>query len=182
MPNPSPTKYWVYSGPGIPCGARELDASVLGPSTERSMWLDVCILGQHLPQMYSREEIYELHADQCEMLGICPDCFGFGDVSNSPITHPVQSARGIDQLDLACANCGGTGRPMLRIYISRSESATTAQIRPIPHKYVPPQFEDPELAALFGATPDMCLGCGMPPDGLGPRGEKLHPEYEGEDK
>lgn len=169
---------WVTSGPGLPCGARKLGDSVLGPAARGTVWLDVCILGQHLPQMYREKELRDLDAKGCARLGLCPDCLGFGDTSTVTLGagEALLAARGIDELKRPCPGCGGTGRPALRITVTRDGSGVQGDIRPLPHAYVPPlDGTDPELVALFGGTGDMCLGCGMPPAGSGPRGEALHP-------
>lgn len=170
---------WVASGPGIPCGARLLSGPGLEPYADGRVWLDVCIIGQHLPQVYRPDEIHQLTAEKCPQLGLCPDCFGFGDVSNVTVNSLFDASRGIDQIRRACINCAGSGRPAIRITVKRTPTETTATIRPIPHEYVPPLDGTlTELSALSGMTPETCLSCGMAPDGVGPRGEKLHPDYE----
>ncbi len=157
----------------MPCGARALGDDALGKAPAGRTWLDVCILGQHLPQMYRRKEMRELTAEGCFRLGLCPDCLGFGDLSLAGTV--VGLARGVDELQRPCAGCGGSGRPALRVTIERSAGSVHGDIRPLSHQYVPPlDGTDPELLALFGASQDMCLACGMPPDGTGPRGEALH--------
>jgi hypothetical protein len=167
---------WVTSGPGLPCGARELGDGVLGPATRGTTWLDVCMLGQHLPQMYRHAEIRDLKPEDCARLGLCPDCLGFGDTSLAPVTDPLMAARGVDQVEHLCPGCGGTGRPAVRVTILREQGGVQGSIRPLPHKYVPPlDGMDPLLLAAFEAAADMCLACGMPQDGTGPRGEGLHP-------
>lgn len=161
---------WVTSGPGMPCGAREL-----GPAPDGKVWLDVCIIGQHLPQMYRREEARGLDADGCARLGLCPDCLGFGDTNRAPAADMLSAARGVDEVQQPCPGCGGTGRPAVRVTIRRDGSGVQGEIRPVPHEYVPPlDGTDPVLLAAFEVPPDMCLGCGMPQDGTGPRGEALH--------
>ena len=69
----------MMSGPGIPCGARRLGDDVLGAAPPGRTWLDVCIIGQHLPQMYQDSEMRALMPGDCPALGLCPDCLGFGD-------------------------------------------------------------------------------------------------------
>lgn len=167
---------WVMSGPGLPCGARLLGDDVLGPAPDGRTWLDVCILGQHLPQMYQDSEIRGLSAEDCAGLGLCPDCLGFGDLSREPVTDALMAARGVDQVERPCPGCGGTGRPAIRITVRRDSLGTEVSIRPLPHRYVPLlDGTDPLLLAASGAADGMCLACGMPQDGTGPRGEALHP-------
>jgi hypothetical protein len=151
---------------------------VLGPAPPGRTWLDVCILGQHLPQMYQDGELNDLTAEDCSRLGLCPDCLGFGDTNPVKLGagEALMAARGIDEMKRPCPNCGGSGRPALRVTVRRDASGVQGGIRPLPHAYVPPlDGADPEFTALFGAAEDMCLACGMPPDGTGPRGEALHP-------
>jgi len=169
------TGTWVTSGPGLPCGARRLGDSVLGPAQKGRVWLDVCILGQHLPQMYRDAELGDLTPEGCARLGLCPDCLGFGDMSPAVVTDALLAARGIDEVKRPCPGCGGTGRPALRITVTRSPDGVQGDIRPLPHAYVPPiEAVDPDLAVLFQVPDGMCLACGMPQDGTGPRGEALH--------
>jgi hypothetical protein len=167
---------WVTSGPGLPCGARKL-----GDAGDGRVWLDVCIIGQHLPQMYRPGDMDDLTAEGCARLGLCPDCLGFGDLDPGLAAGMLEAARGVDQVKSPCPGCGGTGRPALRITIRRDGSGVQGSIRPLPHEYAPPLAgADPLLLAAFEAPGDMCLACGMPQDGTGPHGEALHTEQRGE--
>jgi hypothetical protein len=172
--NQAPAAVWVLSGPALPCGARPLGES--GPGR---VWVDVCILGQHLPQSYQGTEIHPLDADRCARLGLCPDCLGFGDLNPVPAAGMLAAARGIDEVDRPCPNCGGTGRPALRITLTRDTAGVAGSIRPLPHSYVPPLGgADPVMLAAFQIPEGFCLACGMPSDGTGPRGEALHTPAE----
>jgi hypothetical protein len=167
--------FWVMSGPGIPCGARKLGDDALGAAQPGRTWLDVCIIGQHLPQMYRDTEIRALKLEDCAALGLCPDCLGFGDASPVAATDALLACRGVDEVKKPCPGCGGSGRPALRVSIRRAGPDITGSIRLLPHGYVPPgDGFDAELGALFGASADMCMACGMPQDGTGPRGKALH--------
>jgi hypothetical protein len=141
------------------------------------VWLDVCIMGQHLPQMYRAAEARDLTAEGCARLGLCPDCLGFGDLDPGLAADMLEAARGIDEVKHPCPGCGGSGRPALRVTVKRDQTGgITGGIRPLPHEYAPPlEDADPVLAAAFGVAPDMCLACGMPQGGAGPHGEALHP-------
>jgi hypothetical protein len=167
MTNPG---IWVTTGAALPCGARKL-----GDAGDGRVWLDVCILGQHLPQMYRLDDMNDLTAEGCARLGLCPDCLGFGDLDPGLAAGMLEAARGIDEVKRPCPGCGGTGRPALRITLDRSDGGIQGKIRPLPHEYVPPlEGGDPMLAAAFGVPEGTCLACGMPEDGTGPRGEALH--------
>ena len=167
------TGLWVINGPGLPCGARPTAA--MGAAPARKMWLDVCILGQHLPQMYRKEETRRLDAAGCARLGLCPDCLGFGDLGPAA-RDPLAVARGIDGVARPCARCGGSGRPALRVTVNRDGSGGVVTLDPLPHVYAPPL----DRAARAGLTVTLdlpegsCLACGMPPDGIGPGGAQLH--------
>ena len=161
---------WVPSGPGLPHGARVLGDMVLGPAGDGRQWLDVCLLGQHLPQIHADSEVRDLHPGGCARLGLCEDCLGFGDLTPPAVREamltrhgPGYAARHLDEVTSPCPGCGGTGRPALRVTITRDASGMTGSIRPLPHAYIPPLPDaDLELLALFQAPADMCLACGMP--------------------
>lgn len=157
---------WVVSAPGIPCGAR-----VLGEDYRSDrLWLDVCIMGQHLPQMYPENEIHDLGKGHCRVLGLCEDCLGFGDKGTEPPKSDLMSlSRAVDEVENPCTACGGTGRTAMRVRIVRAFGATTAEISFLPHAYIPPLdreqddfYTDPGLKELFGAAPDTCIACGLP--------------------
>lgn len=171
---------WVISS-AFPCGARFLPPQVMGLARPGTSWLDVCILGNHLPQMYPQDDINSLTVDECARLGLCPVCLGFGDLSDKPIRTQLAAVRTQDEIEHLCQNCGGTGRPAMRIKIVREGGSVaeggsvTATLMPLPHEFIPPipeiGLDQQQLYGLVGA----CLGCGMPRDGKGPLGEELHP-------
>jgi hypothetical protein len=165
--------FWVISGPGIPCGARLAPeaAEFLGPERKGTRWVDMCSMGQHLPQMYQAAEIHPLTRENCARLGLCEDCLGWGDTG--PVPQGIGGlARSLDEVRTACPNCGGSGRPALRVVIRRTAATTAASISLLPHEYVPPlPGDDDELRAAFGESLDMCLACGAS-RGDGPHGEE----------
>src|SRR5438552_5422298 len=135
------TGAWVSSGPGLPCGAR-----ILGDAGDGRVWVDMCTMGQHLPQMYPPGEVHDLTPDGCARLGLCPDCLGFGDTAPGLAGDLGEAARGIDEVQHPCAGCGGSGRPALRVTLTRDPAGVTGGIRLLPHEYVPPlDGSDPEL-------------------------------------
>jgi hypothetical protein len=122
---------------GIACGARVLE---LGPP----LWIDLCMLGQHLPQMYARKELHPIDIDICEKVGLCPGCLGYGTNAGVPL------AAGIDQVPEPCEICRGTGRAVVRVNMTRTADSTEAQIDVLPHI---PQWHNGN-----------CLACGFPDD------------------
>lgn len=174
---------WVTAAGFMPCGARRLTAesyAPLGQPRRGVAWLDVCIMGQHLPQMYAERDIHGLSAEGCESLGLCPDCLGFGDTGGEPgrgiIQQVLRLARSIDEVATLCPGCGGTGRPALRVSVHRSGPETSASIVVMPHAYVPPgDHIDAERAMVFEVSTDSCLACGMRMGDKTPRGEAIHP-------
>lgn len=171
---------WVMGAAGIPCGARELSGSPLGPAPGGRTWLDVCMYGQHLPQLYGQDEAFVLAAGGCERLGLCPGCLGFGDLDPEPVTGVLAAARGIDQVREPCPDCGGSGRPAMRVTVTRGlAGGTTGTVRVLPHSYIPAIGDPgpsviPVLPETSEPTPGLCLACVSPRDARGPRGEALH--------
>lgn len=165
------TGVWVLSGPGLPCGAR-----VLGDAGDGRTWVDVCVIGQHLPQMYAPGEIHDLEMGGCGRLGLCPDCLGFGDTAPGLARDLAEAARRVDEVTAPCPGCGGSGRPAIRVSVTVAPGGgITGALRPIPHLYVPPlDGSDPVLRAAFGVPDGMCLACGGEQAEKGPRGEALH--------
>lgn len=165
---------WVKFGPGIPCGAR-----VAGSAGEDRVWIDMCALGQHVPQMYHTKDLNQLTREQCARLALCEDCLGYGDLSATPGEWPAL-ARRIDEVATPCPNCGGSGRPAVRCTASQDDAGTiTGGITFVPHVYVPPlEVPDPDLAALFEVSTDMCMACGNA-RGFAWRGKPLHAEEAG---
>lgn len=151
---------WVLSGM-LPCGARRIDD--MPADLGRRAWLDVCILGQHLPQMYNEKEITGLFPETCGRLGLCADCLGFGTVATDGVP-PGLSALGIDEIPELCETCGGSGRGAIRMTVTRSASGVTGQITVLPHGYVEP----------LASTIQTCLACGVERDGKGPDGQPAH--------
>lgn len=134
---------WCVSGPGIPFGARVTRYAGSG-----RWWLDVCIVGQHLPQMYRTEEIRPLIPRFAVLAGLCPACLGFGTTANLAGFYPF----GIDEID-PCEHCGGTGRPCLRAAGRRSPDGAQGDVQVLPHKLV-------TASGLPGVLAGVCLGCG----------------------
>ena len=131
----------VLSGT-IPVGGRIVD---LGDG-ERP-WVDICVLGQHLPQMYRLVEIEALDAASAEALGLCGTCLGYGTTG-----PPVPPATSFDQLVDPCPTCTGTGRPAIRLTMVRDGPNVSLLIGAVRHE------------ARVGPEYAFCLACGMHPD------------------
>lgn len=130
----------IWSGP-VPAGARVMSEP---PALDGvSLWVDVCIMGQHLPQVYRMSEVVPLDAAKAKAHGLCPDCLGYG----TPDPGPVSLAAGIDQVEHPCVTCEGSGRPAMRVHVSRTPNGVQAGMFILDH----------EAVLMNGA----CLACGM---------------------
>jgi hypothetical protein len=168
---------WVWGAPGVPFGARLLGAVPERPDSHS--WLEVCILGHHLPQQYANEQIEPLVPMDCERLGLCPDCLGFGEMASTDPHNPdfMAFVRAIDQLTDPCKTCEGSGRPCTRASVTRDGDAVTGGINCLPHAYIPPLADRGMyvgMAAAFGTTEDLCMACGLGPDGVWLGGVPVH--------
>ena len=71
-------------------------------------------------------------------------------------------ARGFDDFAGPCAQCGGSGRPALRIIRShRHGGHVDCQVKPLVHRYVPPLPGTPPPALAGGPADRWCLACGQ---------------------
>lgn len=135
---------------GIPVGARVRPdvAEYLGPPVTRDgVWIDMCSMGQHLPQCYRVGELAPLDAEVAVRHGLCPDCLGYGttDELRDLVAHSTEIAK-------PCGNCGGSGRPSLRVEVEQPAPGTTlGKLLPQPH------------APVLVAEQDYCLACGTVP-------------------
>jgi len=123
----------------MPVGARVVgDAPELPqpPFLDVRQWVDICIMGQHLPQMYKPDEIAPLDADDCALYGLCPDCLGYGTKQ----WEEVELASGIDLLVHPCEKCSGTGRPAVRCQVVRTADSVEARIDVLPHPFVGEEY------------------------------------------
>ena len=146
----------VTSGP-LPAGARACE-----PTGDGRWWLSVCVLGTWLPQMYRQSETAPLDKAGCAAAGLCGDCLGFGTLE-----WPFPGYTGRDgqpapgwfmayqpgEGPAPCAGCGGSGRPALRVTVTRDGGTVTGGIEVLPHDYVP----DPDNGPAAG-----CMACGNP--------------------
>lgn len=141
---------WVKSSADLPCGARR--ALPEGVAQPDKAWLDVCVLGHHIPQMYRDSEIYPLTAEDCPRLGLCPDCLGYGDLWEPGRDASIREVvRGPDQLRQPCTRCEGSGRPALKVNIERDASGLTGSLSHRVHNFTP--WPD--------AGPGWCIACAV---------------------
>lgn len=100
---------------GLPYGARPAE-----PIERREgwYWINVCIVGQHLPQMYDVDDIhFDLTEVEAKDRGLCPDCLGFGTAA--PMNRlALMGAFHAENTPERCIPCGGSGRPYLLAYRS----------------------------------------------------------------
>lgn len=144
---------WVLAGMGLPCGARTIPIDGPNPMEPRK-WLNVSIVGQHIPQLYQDFEIRPLDVPDCDELGLCPRCLGFGTDTMPDLFWPAS----ISDLERPCQDCGGTGRPFTRVTISiGSPSLIEASLTVLPHGFKPVLWKVPQR--LGG-----CRYCGEPAD------------------
>lgn len=178
-PDTSEKALWALGAPGLPFGAKRVgDTGPIPPKTTK-LWLDVCLLGQHIPQIYEIREIHEFTKEEAPGLGLCPDCLGFGDLDTTVRETFVQVTRFLYEITNPCATCSGTGRVALRIAMDRDPvtRTTTSHLTILPHAYVPPLTGHwyAQNMELFEAPPDMCLACGSAKNlRNGKDGEPLH--------
>lgn len=135
----------VRMGPGqvLAAGAR-----VIGDAGSGVVWLDVCVISCHLPQMCRLAEVNELDTDVARANGLCVDCLGFGTLDNLVATIAPR----LDQhlrahLVNPCASCGGCGRSSIRVHVDDDDSF---RMETLPHKPVP--------------HGEMCAACGLRTD------------------
>jgi len=180
---------WVVGAPGAPFGGR-----VLGRSEDGRYWIDVCIMGQHLPQMYDPRELHELEANDCERLGLCPDCLGFGDTGDfekirTSSNMVTVARRSDDPIVVRCVTCSGSGRPSVQTVVVDKGTSLYGTIIIRPHRYVSPlrmdQLSQAELfyvrnPELFGAGDGMCLACSLSLDGRDRQGNTIHVQTDTE--
>ena len=103
------------------CGA----AVFLGPR-EDMLTLDINILSTHMPQVYRPDELTPLSQVRLADHGLCPRCRGWGLTSmydNATMDEVLEGRHG----DI-CPDCGGSGRPGVKVTIDRSPSGTQGKI------------------------------------------------------
>jgi hypothetical protein len=155
--------FWILHPPGMPMGCQILGDAPSSTPKMPKLWVDVCALGQHMPQMHGKHEIRPLTPSLALQLGLCPECMGYGD--RTPLSADMtalQILRGIDEVHDKCTACNGSGRPAILPIMRRHANETSVTLQMSPHPYVPtlPSNFYTSLMELFQAPTDMCLACG----------------------
>lgn len=139
------TPVWVAIA-GVPYGAR------LGAPADSigDFWLNVCVIGQHLPQMFAALDINSsLTAERAMELGLCPDCLGFGTKAEIPLDKRYTT----EDVPERCGPCGGTGRPYVRVRPERADGYVAATVAVMPHA---------PLEGGYDGNGPFCLACCEP--------------------
>lgn len=145
------TPVWVLQA-GMTYGARQ----VAPGSHAGTVWLSVCMMGQHLPQMYQAAEVHPVTQLAAPGLGLCAACLGFGTAADLPdVFYPYA----VDELSAACPQCEGSGRPAVVVTLVRDGNGIEGSARLRPHAWVKP---------VRGALPGRCAACG------GVKGDSAH--------
>lgn len=95
-------------------------------------WIDLCMIGQHLPQRYNVHEIKRIDSKIANELGLCPNCLGYGTLDVLPFPATVSS----DQLKNPCPKCDGSGKEFIRLQITRTETGSTGTMIILEHPYL----------------------------------------------
>lgn len=111
-----------------------------------SWWVDVNMLGQHLPQMYREHELQPM-ADPAHH-GLCEPCQGLGSTASTPI-YSWQEVVFADHPP--CGACAGSGRPAVTVTVERSASVTQGTV-------------SIDTAANDSVACDICRRAGQPMD------------------
>lgn len=107
----------------VGCGA----AVLLGPPpSPEFVVLDLCAMGQHLPQNYRRAECTPLIDDDLAAHGLCTTCRGWG--LTSMYDHGTVDQVLDGQAGDVCPDCGGSGRKGITITVNREPGKVEGHI------------------------------------------------------
>jgi hypothetical protein len=120
--------------------------------------------------VYRRSELRALTAADAPRLGLCPACLGYGTTGELAVSldgyHPYR----VDEIEDPCAECGGSGRPYVKVTIRHDNGQITGHMDVARHL---PVYRERGLAG-YAVLPDgLCLACGMHPE--------IHPDPEPDD-
>lgn len=133
-----------HLGMPMPIGAR-----VFGDAVEGFVWLDICMMGTHLPQMYRPEELERLTPTLADEMGLCIHCLGYGVSGQVGMVPLMSDTRVLEDADLLCHGCGGSGRQGIGVTIEQDEGGTTMSV----------VVQDHEVKLVDG----VCGVCGLEP-------------------
>lgn len=135
----------IPGGGGMPGAMGGMVASE--PQQEGFYWLDMVVLGNHLPQMYRPHEFVEATPERARAYGLCEDCLGYGS------TEPVRlEAANIGDVRTPCGRCEATGREFVRVYRKKVKDGVQMAVQILAHA---PQLADESE----GWGEDLCLRC-----------------------
>jgi hypothetical protein len=135
------TPVWCVTG-GIPAGGRI--AWQMGLHTRM---VSLCVFGAHFPRQVPVKNLTILDDGTAPMLGLCPECLGFGTGADLPPAVILRSG----DVPEPCWSCGGTGRNCLKLI-------TTAAVSGVPVMALLLHG----ARRLDGCAPGMCVSCGFP--------------------
>lgn len=103
---------------------KKLGAKVLGPATADEaraqtgprIWIDLNILGVHLPQMYREDELSLATEIDAVAAQLCTECYGYGIIAGP-------------EVDSQCGTCHGSGDPKLDVRITRDLGGVQVQVQ-----------------------------------------------------
>lgn len=108
----------------------------MGPATDDGsrVWIDLCILGSHLPQMYRPTEFEPATRELAEKHELCPTCLGYGNV-------PFR-AEAPDGVWARCDDCRGSGSSKFFVDITQNADGSVIEGRVTPRDHGPKGRDD----------------------------------------
>lgn len=135
--------------------------AVLGFREKATCWLDINMLGQHLPQMYRPSEFEEATTEQIVAYGLCTECKGYGSKTLQAV------AVGVDEITDPCEVCAGVGRAAVRVRLERDDTSVTGHVTFESHE---PVWSPHPIDNGDGILRKLCFACGLTDD----QGDKYH--------
>jgi hypothetical protein len=110
-------------------------ARTIGPADNGLVWIDLNMLGQHIPQMYRIADLRGINKRIASEVGLCPDCLGYG--TNDPLPRAMHlQPVGSDELENPCVKCRGSGKEFIRTEVIRTAEEVTGSLVILPHEYL----------------------------------------------
>lgn len=100
--------------------------AVMGPVDDdpERVWLDLNIMGSHLPQMYRRSELEPATRELCQAHELCAECLGYGGFLEVDDKGAYRTRR--------CDECRGSGSSRYYVEISQNADGSVVEGRVIP--------------------------------------------------